>query len=85
MRQITIHLQEELYNELEAASAVVRELGFGPEAWAQEAIESALASRRLPRVPVGSHGPRIGEAESDEAEPKCYPLHFKHFRRNISF
>jgi hypothetical protein len=53
MPNLVITLNPELYSELETASRHVCEMGFGPEKWATEAIESALASRRLPRVAVG--------------------------------
>ncbi len=74
MRQITLTLPDALFTELEAASAGVREHGFTPETWAQEAVESALATRRLPKVPLGSHGPHARRIEED-AEPECYPVH----------
>jgi hypothetical protein len=49
VRQITITLPDELYVELQTVSSeCTKEMGFGPETWAQEAVESALASRRLP-------------------------------------
>ena len=76
MRQITLTLPDALYTELEAASASVREHGFTPETWAQEAVESALATRRLPSVPVGGHGPHKRRAVEADAEPECYPVHF---------
>jgi hypothetical protein len=50
LRKIIIALPEELFSELEAASAEHREMGFGPGQWAEEAVASALASRRLPNV-----------------------------------
>jgi hypothetical protein len=64
-------LPDALYTELEAASASVREHGFTPESWAQEAVESALATRRLPKVPLGSHGARL----KDETEPSGENYH----------
>lgn len=50
MRHITITLPDSLYAELEVASAGVRDLTFSPAIWAAEAVESALATRRLPQV-----------------------------------
>jgi hypothetical protein len=50
MRAVTINLPDALFAELETASSNVHEFGFTPERFAQEAVESALASRRLPRV-----------------------------------
>jgi hypothetical protein len=58
MRALTIHLNEELYAELEEASAPHREMTFGPAEWAQEAVESALATRRLPRFTKPQSRPR---------------------------
>jgi hypothetical protein len=75
MRQITLTLPDALYTELEAASASVREHGFTPETWAQEAVESALATRRLPGVQLGGHGPHKRRAVAD-AEPEYYPVRF---------
>jgi hypothetical protein len=49
MRKITLCLPDALYEELETAAAGARELGFGPERWAQEVLESELATRRLPK------------------------------------
>ena len=50
MQQVTIKLSDALYRELENAASNTLEMGFGPERWATEALEAALASRRLPRV-----------------------------------
>lgn len=75
MRAVTIVLPDALYAELETASSKARELGFGPQAWAQEAVESALASRRLPSVAVGRCGARVFTAVEDP-EPEAYRVHF---------
>jgi hypothetical protein len=83
MRQITLTLPDALYTELEAASASVREHGFTPETWAQEAVESALATRRLPSVQLGSHGPHARRAIEEEAEPECYPVRFPEERESL--
>jgi hypothetical protein len=53
MPDLIIKLNPVLYSELETASRNVYEMGYGPERWATEAVEAALASRRLPRVAVG--------------------------------
>lgn len=50
--QITITLNDELYRELQRVSADVREMGYSPERWASELVESELATRRLP-LPQG--------------------------------
>lgn len=36
-----------------------RESNCTPKQFAAEVIESALASRRLPNVAIGTHGPRV--------------------------
>jgi hypothetical protein len=77
MRRITLVLPEELFSELQSASTDIHEQGFTPERWAQEAVESVLASRRLPRVQssaqCGRHNgasvARDAERESYESEP----------------
>ena len=54
MQSVVINLPDVLYAELETAAASVRELGFRAETWAQEAVEAALATRRMPaRVSIG--------------------------------
>jgi hypothetical protein len=69
--KITFDLSDGFYAELRAASAEALEIGFRPEDWAQECVQSALASRRLPRVTAGMRGAR---ARTDEPELKSYPL-----------
>jgi hypothetical protein len=64
MKALTIHLQDELYAELVEVSAPHREMTFGPEQWAQEAVESALAVRRLPRFTKPQSRPRHRELET---------------------
>ena len=50
MQQVTIKLSDALYRELQSVSEDVREQCLSPERWAAEALEAALATRRLPRV-----------------------------------
>jgi hypothetical protein len=49
-RQVIVTLSDALYAELESVSEDVLELCYSPERWATEALEAALATRRLPRV-----------------------------------
>jgi hypothetical protein len=78
MRRLTIVLPDALYEELESVAAG-HEMTFGPETWAQEAVESALATRRLPNVAPAKHGPqRRREFEVEDLEPEPYPVHFPH-------
>jgi hypothetical protein len=53
MQQVVINLNDELFAELKSVSSDVLELCYSPEKWATEAVESALATRRLPRVRIG--------------------------------
>ncbi|MBB5059094.1 hypothetical protein HDF16_003817 [Granulicella aggregans] len=64
--QITIDLSDRQYAELKRATARANEPAFTPADWAREAVESALASHRLPTVRVGRHGPRIQTPEVRE-------------------
>jgi len=50
MQCVTIPLSDELYRELQRVSEDVLEMCYSPERWAQEALEAALATRRLPRL-----------------------------------
>jgi hypothetical protein len=62
MRRVLIRIPSVLYKELAAvAHSAARTAGgnYTPELWATEVLTSELASRRLPRVPEGSHGPRV--------------------------
>ena len=59
MRSVTIHLDDELFRELETAAAETSKRHFPPEAWAAEAVESVLASRRLPRFTKAESRPQM--------------------------
>jgi hypothetical protein len=59
MRRLEIFLQDELYSELEAATAT--DSMMTPQGWASEAVEAALATRRLPRVKPAVSLPRMVE------------------------
>lgn len=63
--QITIDLTDGQFAELKRATAKTQEPGFTPVDWVREAVESALASHRLPRVAVGRNGARIPGGESE--------------------
>ncbi len=70
MPQIRIALTEGQYAELKRATARAGEPGFSPTDWAREAVESALASHRLPRVTLGRGGARVRiRAAEPEPEP----------------
>jgi hypothetical protein len=74
--RITITLPRELGRELKAAAAAC---AFGderlsPALWAQEAVESVLASRRLPKIAPGRYGARVIGAEKPEESPEPYRL-----------
>jgi hypothetical protein len=56
MRKIEIRLDDALYEELTTAS---EEQGLTPWGFAGEAVESCLASRRLPRVKASTSTPRL--------------------------
>jgi predicted transcriptional regulator len=50
MQQVTIEMSDEMFRELQRVSEDVLEMCYSPERWAQEALEAALATRRLLRV-----------------------------------
>jgi hypothetical protein len=54
-----------------------RECQCSPKIFAAESLEIVLASRRLPRVPTGTHGPRIGALVVEDGEPEGYPVHLE--------
>lgn len=57
VQQVIIKLSDEMYAELQSVSEDVLEMCYSAERWATEAVESALASRRLPRVRVNYEKP----------------------------
>ena len=59
--EFSLVLNEPLYAELIRGC---REAQCSPRQFVAEALESVLASRRLPSVAIGTHGPRVGSAES---------------------
>jgi hypothetical protein len=59
---VVLNLPDELYSELVTASRIAH---CSPTQFAVESVHSTLASRRLPRVEVGSHGPRISAVDAD--------------------
>lgn len=71
MQQITIALRDELYAELVQAAAATRERAFGPEHWAEEAVEAALATRRLPRFARPCSTPRTHSENVQEYRALC--------------
>lgn len=68
----SLSLPDALFQELVDAALECR---CSPKIFAAQSLESALASRRLPKVALGAHGPRIATAEVEEAEPEGYPVH----------
>jgi len=73
MPQIRIALTDGQYAELKRATARAGEPGFSPTDWAREAVESALASHRLPRVTLGRGGARVARIRAAEPEPEREP------------
>lgn len=73
MREVVLSLSDGMFAELEAVAGRVHEMGFGPEQWATEAVESVLASRRLPRVTPGTLGGRVKGFVLEDPAP--YPVH----------
>ncbi len=73
MRRVTFSLPDELYSDLQELAAATREHGYGPAQFAGDVVAAELASRRLSRVTLGSHGARIGIPEAD-AEPEGHRI-----------
>ena len=66
MPTITIALSDEMHEELISAARATRGQGFGPAQFAEEAVESVLASRRLPRFTRPESRPRVRDEELTE-------------------
>ncbi len=75
MPSIKIQLSPGLFAELKSAAVASSDgaIGYRPEMWAQEAVESMLASRRLQRMPFtpNGYGARPGGLER-EPEPVTF-------------
>ena len=61
----SLTLSDELYADL---IADCQECSCSPKQWASEAVESVIASRRLPKVNAAPQGARFGRALQDERE-----------------
>jgi hypothetical protein len=68
---LDLDLPDALQDELQMAA---RTSGIPAHAWAAQALEAELASRRLPRVATAPHGARIGMREIEDVEPECYAV-----------
>jgi hypothetical protein len=66
---LDLELPDALESELQMAA---KTSGIPAHAWAAQALEAELASRRLPRVAIAPHGARIGAREIEEVEPVGY-------------
>ena len=62
---LNLDLPAALHGELLEAA---KEARCNPEVFAGECLESVLASRRLPSVAIGKHGPRISAVNNEETE-----------------
>lgn len=69
---LNLELPDALENELQMAA---KTSGIPAHAWAAQALEAELASRRLPQVAAAPHGARIGKREIADAEPDCYAIY----------
>jgi hypothetical protein len=65
----SLTLPDSLYAEL------IEGCSCSPKQFAAESLESELASRRLPGVTPGSHGPHIRAGKTEEVEPEGYPVY----------
>lgn len=77
--ELIVDLPEVMLDELRLAA---RDRGCSPRQFAIETLESAIASRRLSKVDVGTHGPqmcrtrgRAANEDEDAMEPEGYPVH----------
>jgi hypothetical protein len=72
MRRLEIFLQDELYNELEKVTATDNMMT--PQGWACEAVEAALATRRLPRVKAHVSLPRMMRSRAQVEHRTAGPM-----------
>jgi hypothetical protein len=73
---LDLELPAALHGELIEAA---KEARCNPEVFAGECVESVLATRRLPRVQPGAHGPRIATREIEEVEPLAYSVRLESY------
>jgi hypothetical protein len=72
----SLTLPEALYQDL---IEDCRNRSCSPKQFAAEALEAAIATKRLPHVVEGSHGPFSSgwkaKVEENSVEPEPYPVH----------
>jgi hypothetical protein len=74
----SLNLPAALVQELEGVARTSR---CSPTIFAAESLENVLASRRLPRVTPGAHGPRVGgQVEDLDSEQEAYRVHLENVR-----
>ena len=68
MRAVRVLLPCNVYKELRQVSAAINEKGYGPAAYIADVVAADVATRRLPVVAPGSHGPRMNSKTKPEQQ-----------------